>query len=370
MVVAFAARRVKKRAFCTVISRLTSAILAAWVGTLLVRAAEPVFLPASPLARARVVVVEDPRSVVSFNPVPEVVEQMVSRGLCALTGRDTPAEAWRTLIRMEDTVGIKVFSAPGRTSGTRPVVVAALVKALLAAGLPPRQIVIWDKRLADLRYAGYVDLAAQLGVEVASSAEEGYDSASFYESSLLGNLVWGDFEFGQKGENLGRKSYVSRLLTQRLSKIINVSPLLNHNLACVSGNLYSLALGSVDNTIRFEAVPDPAAQLSEAVPELYAMRAIGDRVVLNVVDALICQYRGTDRMLLHYSTMLHQLRFSTDPVALDVLSVHELERQRQRAGIPPIKINWQMYTNAALLELGISDPRLIDVIKLGLPAGG
>ena len=62
--------------------------------------------------------------------------------------------------------------------------------------------------------------------------------------------------------------------------------------------------------------------------------------------------------------MLQQLRFSTDAVALDVLSIHELDRQRQLARIPPIKLNWQIYTNASLLDLGISDPRLIDVIKL------
>ena len=109
---------------------------------------------------------------------------------------------------------------------------------------------------------------------------------------MLGTLVWGDFEFGKKGEGLGRKSFVSKLITQRLTKIINASPLLNHNLTSVSGNLLSLAFGSVDNTIRFEAALNPIAQVNEAVPEIYALPQLGDRVVLNVVDALICQYRG------------------------------------------------------------------------------
>jgi hypothetical protein len=146
-----------------------------------------------------------------------------------------------------------------------------------------------------------------------------------------------------------------------------VTPLLNHNLAQVSGSLYSLALGSVDNTIRFESVSDPVAQLAQAIPEIYALPEIGDKVVLNVVDALICQYQGEERTLLHYSNMLRQLRFSTDPVALDTLSVHELDDERQRARIPPVKLNWQIYTNASLLELGVSDPRLIDIVKVGVP---
>ena len=40
-------------------------------------------------------------------------------------------------------------------SGTRPAVVAAVIQGLLAAGLPPTNIVIWDKHTYDLRDAGY-----------------------------------------------------------------------------------------------------------------------------------------------------------------------------------------------------------------------
>jgi hypothetical protein len=203
-------------------------------------------------------------------------------------------------------------------------------------------------------------------VQVAGSADEGYDDkAAPYDTALLGKPVWGDLEFGKKGDNVGRKSFVSKLITRRLTKIINITPLLNHNVAQVSGSLYSLALGSVDNTLRFESGPNPLTQLSQAVPEIYALAEVGDRVVLNIVDALICQYQGEEHTLLHYSTMLGQIRLSTDPVALDVLSVRELDRQRHLARVPPVKVNWQMYTNAALLELGVADPHLIDVIKLG-----
>lgn len=306
-------------------------------------------------------VVEDPRSVVAFNPAADAVQGMVSGGLMALTYKDTPERAWRSLVSTQDVIGIKVFSSPGAACGTRPVVVSALVKSLIGAGISPKNIVIWDKWLADLRLAGFVELGERLGVEVRGSVDEGYDGKVFYETPLLGNLVWGDYEFGKKGDNVGRRSYVTRLLTRRLTKVINVTPLLNHNVAQVSGNLYSLAFGSVDNTIRFE--PE-FSQMAQAIPEIYALPEVGDRVVLNVVDALICQYQGEERTLLHYSTMLYQLRFGTDPVALDVLSIHELDRQRQLARTPPVRISWQIYTNASLLELGVSDPRLIDMIKV------
>lgn len=323
-------------------------------------AAENGALPASlgTVSRARVVMVSDPEATSAFRAQPDVVRNLVNRGITNLTGKATATEAWLSLVRTQDVVGIKVFSAPGPNSGTRPAVAAAVVEALLAAGLPPSNIVVWDHHTTDLRLAGYFDLADRFGIQVLGSVQSGFDEKVFYDSSLLGNLVWGDVEFGKKGEGVGRKSFVSKLVSHQLTKIINLNPLLNHNLAGVSGNLYSLASGSVDNFVRFESGPE---RLATAVPEIYALPALSDRVVLNIVDALVCQYEGGDRGLLHYSVMLNQLRFSRDPVALDALSVQELQLQREAAHAPVVKANLELYSNAALLELGINDLKRIQV---------
>ena len=128
--------------------------------------------------------------------------------------------------------------------------------------------------------------------------------------------------------------------------------MLNHYQAGVCGNLYSLALGSVDNVFRFERDPE---RLATAVPEIYALPTLGDRVVLSIVDALICQYEGENTIRLHDSSVLNELRLSTDPVALDVLSVQELNRQRQVAGLPINTNRFEIYPNASELELGVSD---------------
>jgi hypothetical protein len=316
----------------------------------------PVGLPLP--AHARVVVVKDPDALDTFNARSERVQSMVARGISEFTGKSDVVEAWRTLVSTQDTVGIKVHSAPGPLSGTRPAVVEAVVKGLLEAGVPAPQIVIWDKRLGNLRLAGYFELARRLGVRVAGSAETGYDDATFYDVPLLGRLVWGDHEFGKEGEGVGRKSFVSKLVTQGMTKIVHITPLLNHNLVGVSGNLLGLSFGSVDNTLRFEAQP---AQLAQAIPEIYALPALGDRVVLNIVDALLCQYLGEERMLLHHSAKLHQLWFSKDPVALDVLAIQELDRQRQAAGLTPVKPKPDLYQNASLLQLGVSELKNIEV---------
>jgi hypothetical protein len=58
---------------------------------------------------------------------------------------------------------------------------------------------------------------------------------------------------------------------------------------------------------------------------------------------------------------LNELRYSRDPVALDVLSIQELDRQRQLAHAPAVKPNLRLYNNAALLQLGVDDLRRIQV---------
>lgn len=320
-----------------------------------VTAAEP--LSADTQLRAQVVIVSNPDATEAFNPRPSVVRTMVARGMTNLTHKPTGVEAWRSLVSTQDVVGIKVYSVPGPNSGTRPAVVAGVVEGLLAAGLPPRNIIVWDKQADDLRLAGFSELAERYGIRVAGSLQAGYDLTNFYEREIIGDLVWGDVEFEKKGARVGRRSFVSKLVTQQMTKIINITPLLNNPLAGVAGNLYGLASGSVDNFARFE---EPA-RMARAVPEIFALPALSDHVVLNIVDALICQYEGSERSLLHYSATLNQLWFSKDPVALDVLSLKELERQRQAQGAPAPKPNPDLYNNAALLELGVSDLKRIDI---------
>jgi hypothetical protein len=339
-----------------------TAALVAWLSVfsfLPAQAADP-FSTANRAATARVVVTQDPDATDAFRPRLEKARVMVNRAITNLTQKPTVPEAWRSLVSTQDTVGIKVLSAPGPNSGTRPAVVAAVVEGLLAAGLPPKHIIVWDRQLTDLRLAGFAELARHYGIRLAGSAQTGWDERTFYnpDSPILGNLVWGDLEFGKKGEGVGRKSFVSKLVSRDMTKIINVTPLLNHNDVGVSGNLYSLAMGSVDNLIRFEASPET---LATAIPEIYSLPALSDHVVLNITDALICQYEGGERGLLHYSATLNQLRFSRDPVALDVLSIQELDRQRQAAHAPTVKPNLKVYSNAALLQLGVDDLRRIQV---------
>ena len=314
---------------------------------------------------ARVVVARAEDLLNAFVPDEARTEELFNRGLIFFTRQTTVSNAWRSLVATTDVVGIKVFSEPGAVCGTRPAVVAAMVRGLLAAGLPPEHLIIWDRHAADLRTSGFFELARTLPVRVLGAAEAGYDTNAFYlpDSPVVGKLVWGDLEFGltNKDFSIGKRSFVSKLVSQQLTKIISVAPLLNENSAGVCGHFFSLGLGSVDNTRRFDG---SAERLAVALPEIAALPQIGDRVALYVTDALLAQYQGGPAGYLQFSTVNNELWFSNDPVALDTLALRELMLERRLLDAPPLPSNFAIYTNAMLLQLGMNNPSRIQIEKV------
>lgn len=319
--------------------------------------------PAPTNSLSRVVVAQGDGLLNAYLPDDARVAAVFNLGLLQFTHDPSVAAAWRSLVSTNDFVAIKVFSKPGPYCGTRPAVVAAIVQGLIAAGLPPDNIIIWDKNSEDLWMAGFYELGRKLGVRVSGAAEAGYDPAIYYlpDTPVVGMLAWNDLEFGQTNRDAGRRSFVTRIITPQTTKIISVAPLINENSAGICGHFYSLGLGSVDNTRRFDGDPD---RLSVALPEIMALPSVGDHVVLDVTDALLGQYQGGPSSFLQYSTVLNQIWLSRDPVALDVLGLQELAREAQTFGSLPLPANSQIYTNAVLLELGADDPAKIQIEKV------
>lgn len=331
--------------------------------------ADPGLLGSTEPQPSRIVIVHDPAATRALSAQPAAVATMIARGLTTLTGLPSPAEAWRSLVQPTDVVGVKVHSTPGPASGTRPAVAAAVLRGLLDAGHPPQRIILWDRNLADLRAAGFHDITSPLGVRIAGATDSGFDPDDPYENSVLGQLVFGDLEFRKTvtstspsaSEVAGRKSHFSRLITREITRHIVIAPLLNHNNAGTSGILYSVASAATDNFLRFESSP---ALLARAVPEIFGRTNIADNIALGIVDALIGQYEGSQRSLLHYSATPNELRFSRDPVALDTLSLEELNRIRLAAGAPAVTNRFELYENARLLELGTDSPKKMEILRI------
>ena len=343
-------------------------------------------LPTSSLAKdllSKVVIVESSDAVRSFVPNSEKIREMVDIGIKEITGKETVLNGILSLISTNDIVGIKVYTLHSETGGTRPEVVRAVVDVLKEAGLPLDHIILWDRSMDTLRSSGFLKLSKELKVGIAASTVEGFDKEVSYNSFFPSSLVAGDVEFSNKNNfdittiapvdsDVGRRSFLTKLLTERITKIIMITPLLHHNLLGTTGHIYSLASGSTDNFLRFEMDGD---RLAEAVSEIYAMEEVGDRVVLCITDALLCQYRGQSNGFLHYSKPLNELRFSFDPVALDWMSLktmldiqNSVDGMNQSLSVfsPSGKT---LCENAILLELGNGNESKLQVQRIDIGKG-
>lgn len=94
--------------------------------------------------KVRVVLVRDPDCLdAAGKPNAAVVQKMLDDAVCALLDRNDPAAAWKTLVKPEDTVGIK--TNVWEYLPTTAAVEQALRRRVLDAGVPEDRVAIDDR---------------------------------------------------------------------------------------------------------------------------------------------------------------------------------------------------------------------------------
>src|SRR5262245_59611729 len=111
----------------------------------------------------------------------EIVREMMERGMRELTGERHVLDAWRQFIRLDDIVGIKVNVVGRPWCVSSHAVVAETVRNLIAVGLRPEQIYIYDRFRDQLDEANYREHAPE-GVNLfAAEASNVGESSSHYD---------------------------------------------------------------------------------------------------------------------------------------------------------------------------------------------
>ncbi len=303
-------------------------------------------------AASRVIAVHDPQAAAN-------VRTMVATGIKTLAGPRDEAAAWRALFSSNDVVGIKINTQAVPLLATHRAVVDAIVAGLCSGNVPPENIWIFDRDLQKMRDAGFAKPGASR--EVAIVDESGWDAGAFYESKLVGRLIWGDLLFRPNNEQLSTRSHLPKLLTQTITKLINVPVLLSHDACGLCGCLHNVSLGMMDNTRRFELYGQNG---DPAIAEICALPSVRRKLVLNVMDALTAGYAGGPAFRPQYSWQPNTLYFSFDPVALDATCLQLLEAKRKEAKVSPLGERAGHVATAAQLGLGRNDPKQIEVIEL------
>ncbi|MFW6107349.1 MAG: DUF362 domain-containing protein [bacterium] len=94
-------------------------------------------------AKTTVVLIRDEAAVdEDRKPNAQVVEAMLDKAVCRLAGKDQPAEAWKTYVRPDDTVGIKTTVYMISTSKEA---IAAVRAGATKAGVPEERILAGDR---------------------------------------------------------------------------------------------------------------------------------------------------------------------------------------------------------------------------------
>ena len=304
-----------------------------------------------------------------FKANPELVRRMTNALVLAVTNQPDIASAWRSLVRPNDRVGIKISAAGGELFTTHRAIVNAIVDGLVSAGHSRRDIIVWDKSLGGIKEAGYTESE---GYQLRSIPPlDGYDPKATFSAPFLGNLIWGDFEYiGNRGEvpllsdteNTSAISHFSKIVANDVTKIINLPVLSDSVRNGIAGCLYNVTIPNIDNWRRFGEPPDFGAS---SIPEIYNDPNIGQKVVLNLMDGLLAQYAGGPASQPAYSFPFATLYASKDPVAIDAIALKNLEAWRKKTKVPPIKRMGAQVQVAAEIGLGNADLSRIEIRDVG-----
>jgi hypothetical protein len=328
----------------------------------------------------RVVEIHDEAAMAGDKPAPVPIRRMVKSGIETLTGKSLK-KSFPLFFTPGDVVGIKVNPVGAGLISTRLEVVDALVEWLRSGGIPAKNIVIWDRFDYMLTDAGFtsqrfpgvtieglqtMDEAAAEGKSADDSRWLRPDGHHISEANFdLGAYYYADVEAPQDKAYLnqhvfnGKYSYFGKLLTRRLTKIINV-PVFKNTGNGVSMATKNLGYGAICNTNRLHR-----PLFFDVCTEVLAFPVIRDKLVLNVTDALRAQYDGGPMPLAQAAYLQNSIFFATDPFALDMICHNKMLEKRKAMGV---KVNEHpKYTEylryGEKLGLGVAAPEKITVVK-------
>jgi len=285
------------------------------------------------LYRGRVCAVQNPAVLVAGQHQAEEVRRMMRRGMMELTGADGWVDAWRHVFEPGDVVGFKVNPAGQPRVKTDATVVLETIAGLEAAGIPHRDIVVYDRYRAQFINAGY-DKCLPEGVRTSYAAEEGdrvqqaiegYDPDHYMDMAL----TLPDFTV----DNVtARRSYAARFITREVNKLINLPTLKDHQSAGITLALKNLSHGLVNNVNRSHSSPSLNA-CNAFIPAVVAMPVIRNKTVLHILDGVKGVYHGGPGARPQFMWEHYTLYFATDPVALDHVGWDVIDAQRVSVGM-------------------------------------
>ncbi len=253
----------------------------------------------------------------------DVVREMLARGMTTLTGDTSPEAAWRRFFAPTDIVGLKVNCGGYPYCISAYEIVAEVIRQLTTLGVPATNIYVYERfqnQMDECNYAGHLPEGAQsVAAESANrhTDNSGYDPFTYIEADFFGED--------------DTRSNMMRLVSERLTKIINIPNMKDHRAAGVTGCLKNIAYGSFSNVARTHY--HGRSHTYSFVGALASVEPLRSRTVLQIMDGLRGVWHGgpfarTDKYVFYPKRIL----IGTDPVAIDRLMRDVIDQKRTETG--------------------------------------
>ncbi|MGH9160238.1 MAG: DUF362 domain-containing protein [Vicinamibacteraceae bacterium] len=267
----------------------------------------------------RVVTVHAPRSIDEVTETVHVptAQAMLARGMTTLTGDKDPRDSWARFFEADDFVGIKINASGAPGAMSMPQVVAEIAKNLIAVGVKPANIVIHERGGGQIRSARYEDFVPA-GVRVESANTWlGFDPHVYAEVNFFGED--------------DTRSFLLRMASEQFTKIINVPNMKDHGASGVTGCLKNIAYGEFNNVGRSHYKAQ--TETLTFIGTLARIEPLRSRTVLQIMDGLRgVWHAGPFSRDRRYRFYPKQMKFGTDPVAIDRLLIDVIDDKRKQEG--------------------------------------
>jgi hypothetical protein len=228
----------------------------------------------------------------------DMLTQMLTRSICRLTGQARIEDAWHSILRPDDVIGIKFNRVAAAALRTTPLFARVLVRSLVGAGFSPNKIIMIE---------GPESLQEQLGTApppIGWSAKE--------------------VDFGS-----GKDRFA--LVLERITALINVPFLKSHNIAGMSGCLKNLSHALVRSPGKYHA-----NRCSPFIADIVAADLIRSRLRLHLVNALRAVFDKGPTASFETTWPAGTIIASFDPVAADTVGLEMLNHQRDAHSLPAL----------------------------------
>jgi len=219
--------------------------------------------------------------------------------------------AWERLFNKNDVVGIKINCLAGRGISSTRELVESIVEGLRKAGVPERNIIIWDRSNRDLEKAGY-------------KIQTNGNRSKCYGNNQAG-YSYDVFEYGEVG------SCISNIVLQQCTSIINVPVLKDHGIVGITNAMKNF-FGAIHNPNKYhDNNGDPY------IADVNMLPAIRSKTRITITDALTAQYEGGPPFMPQWTWPFNGILVGMDPVALDAVAWDIIEKKRKEKGLPSLK---------------------------------